>query len=151
MVAGRAAEQHRFGGERRHRQACQCLAADRDEGGVEHAAADLRDDKAAVRIAVRAPTRQPAAWPTPAGAGVRGSLAAAAATAAPQSRAEVIAGYFLGAYAGLSIPVIGLGIADQYAPARDVMLVFVVLAALAIAASTRAVLRHHGDRQGART
>jgi MFS family permease len=50
---------------------------------------------------------------------VRGSLAAAAATAPPPSRAEVIAGYFLGAYAGLSIPVIGLGIADQYAPATS--------------------------------
>jgi MFS family permease len=82
---------------------------------------------------------------------VRGSLGAAAATAPPESRAEVIAGYFLGAYAGLSIPVIGLGIADQYAPARDVMLVFVALAALAIAASTWAVLRHHGDRPGLRS
>jgi MFS family permease len=82
---------------------------------------------------------------------VRGSLVAAAATAPPESRAEVIAGYFLGAYAGLSIPVIGLGVADEYAPARDVMLVFVALAALAIAASTWAVLRHHSDHQGART
>jgi MFS family permease len=81
---------------------------------------------------------------------VRGSLAAAAATAPPQSRAEVIAGYFLGAYAGLSIPVIGLGIADQYAPARDVMLVFVALAAVAIAASSWAVVRHHNDHQGSR-
>ncbi|HEY6790135.1 MAG TPA: MFS transporter [Trebonia sp.] len=82
---------------------------------------------------------------------VRGSLGAAAATAPPESRAEVIAGYFLGAYAGLSIPVLGLGIADQYAPARDVMLVFVALAALAIAASTWAVLRHHDDRPGLRS
>jgi MFS family permease len=81
---------------------------------------------------------------------IRGSLAAAAATAPPQSRAEVIAGYFLGAYAGLSIPVIGLGIADQYAPARDVMLVFVALAAVAIAASSWAVVRHHNDHQGSR-
>ena len=82
---------------------------------------------------------------------VRGSLVAAAATAPPESRAEVIAGYFLGAYAGLSIPVIGLGIASEYAPARDVMLVFVALAAVAIAAATWAVLRRYNDHQDSRT
>jgi MFS family permease len=89
---------------------------------------------------------------TGAGGGLvlRGSLAAAAATAPPQSRAEVIAGYFLGAYAGLSVTVIGLGIASEYGPARDVMLVFVALAAVAIAASNWAVVRHHNDRQGSR-
>ena len=81
---------------------------------------------------------------------VRGSLVAAAGTAPPESRAEVIAGYFLGAYVGLSIPVIGLGIATEYAPARDVMLVFVMAAALSIAAATRAVLRRRDDRPGAR-
>jgi hypothetical protein len=69
----------------------------------------------------------------------KGALVTAAATAPAGSRAEVLAGFFLGAYIGLSIPVVGLGIATMYAPARDVMLVFVVLAAVAIAASVRAV------------
>jgi hypothetical protein len=51
-----------------------------------------------------------------------------------------MAGFFLGAYAGLSVPAVGLGIATQYAPARDVMLVFVGIVAVAIAASVRAVI-----------
>jgi MFS family permease len=70
---------------------------------------------------------------------VKGSLVVAASTAPPQSRAEVLAGFFLGAYVGLSLPVVGLGIATTYSPARDVMLVFAALAAVAIAASVRAV------------
>src|SRR6204780_2222293 len=84
---------------------------------------------------------------TGAGGGLvfRGSLVAAASTAPPESRAEVLAGFFLGAYIGLSAPVIALGVATEYLAARDVMLVFVVLAAIAIAAGARAVL-HHSDR-----
>jgi MFS family permease len=72
---------------------------------------------------------------------VRGSLVAAAGTAPPESRAEVLAGYFLGAYIGLSVPVIALGVATEYVAARDVMLVFVALAIAAIAYSARAVIR----------
>ncbi len=79
----------------------------------------------------------------------RGSLVAAASTAPPGSRAEVLAGFFLGAYVGLSAPVIALGVATEYVPARDVMLVFVVLAAGAIALGTRAVLRRYGDGERA--
>jgi hypothetical protein len=80
---------------------------------------------------------------TGAGGGLvfRGALVAASGTALPQSRAEVIAGFFLGAYVGLSVPVVGLGIATQYAPAREVMLVFVAIVAVAITASVRAVTR----------
>jgi MFS family permease len=105
---------------------------------------------------------------TGAGGGMvfKGSLVVAASTAPPQSRAEVLAGFFLGAYIGLSLPVVGLGIATTYAPARDVMLVFAALAAVAIAWSVRAVIqrstsptaghRHHrridgGPRPGYRT
>jgi MFS family permease len=79
---------------------------------------------------------------TGAGGGLvfRGALAAAGSTAPPESRAEVLSGYFLGAYIGLSLPVVGLGVATQYAPARDVMLVFVVIVAVAVAICTRAVL-----------
>jgi MFS family permease len=80
---------------------------------------------------------------TGAGAGLvfKGALVAAAATAPEGARAEVLAGFFLGAYVGLSIPVVGLGIATMYAPARDVMLVFVVVAAAAITASVRLLVR----------
>jgi MFS family permease len=81
------------------------------------------------------------------GAGMvfKGSLAAVASTAPPGSRAEVLAGFFLGAYIGLSVPVIGLGVATQYVPARDAMLVFAALAALAIAGSVRAVIQRSSD------
>jgi hypothetical protein len=86
---------------------------------------------------------------TGAGAGLvfRGSLVAAASTAPPESRAEVLAGFFLGAYVGLSVPVIALGVATRYVAARDVMLVFVVLAAVAIAGGVRGIL--HRDRRQA--
>lgn len=79
---------------------------------------------------------------TGAGAGMvfKGSLTAAASVAPDGSKAEVLSGFFLGAYVGLSIPVVGLGVATTYAPAKDVMLVFVVLAAVAIAASVRALV-----------
>jgi MFS family permease len=78
---------------------------------------------------------------TGAGAGLvfRGALVAAGATAPPAARAEVLAGFFLGAYVGLSVPVIGLGVATQYVSARAAMLVFVVIVAIATVASTRAV------------
>jgi hypothetical protein len=77
-----------------------------------------------------------------AGLAFRGALVAAGNTAPPESRAEVLAGFFLGGYVGLSVPVIGLGIATSYAPARDVMLVFAALVAVAIALSVRAVIRN---------
>jgi predicted MFS family arabinose efflux permease len=78
---------------------------------------------------------------TGAGAGMvfKSALGVAASLAPAGSSAEVLAGFFLGAYIGLSIPVVGLGIATMYVPARDAMLVFVVLAAIAIAASVRIV------------
>lgn len=70
----------------------------------------------------------------------KGALITAATSAPPESRAEALAGFFLGAYVGLSVPVIGLGVAINYFAARDAMLVFVILAAVAIATSVRAVL-----------
>jgi MFS family permease len=78
---------------------------------------------------------------TGAGGGMvfKGSLLVAASTAPPQSRAEVLSGFFLGAYIGLSLPVVGLGIATTYAPARNVMLVFAAIAAVAIAGSVKMV------------
>src|ERR1700722_18622547 len=81
---------------------------------------------------------------TGAGGGLvfRGSLVAAASSAPAESRAEVLAGFFLGAYIGLSAPVIALGVATRYVAARGGMLGFVGLAGIAIAAGVRAVLHH---------
>jgi MFS family permease len=66
---------------------------------------------------------------TGAGAGLlfRSAMVTAGGAALPEARAEVLAGFFLGAYIGLSVPVIGLGVATLYWPARDVMLVFIAL------------------------
>jgi hypothetical protein len=80
---------------------------------------------------------------TGAGGGLvfRGALAAAGSTAPPQARAEVRAGYFLGAYVGQSVPVVVLGIATKYVAARDVMVVFVALVSAAVIVSVQAVMR----------
>jgi predicted MFS family arabinose efflux permease len=79
-----------------------------------------------------------------AGAGLvfRGALAGATSTAPPRARAEVLAGFFLGAYLGLSLPVVGLGIATQWVPPRQAMIAFVALVSIAVIASVRAVLHH---------
>jgi MFS family permease len=79
---------------------------------------------------------------TGAGSGLvfRAALVSAGSTAPPESRAEVLSGYFLGAYIGLSIPVIGLGIATTVWPALDAMLVFSVLVLLMVVFSVRAVV-----------
>ena len=76
-----------------------------------------------------------------AGSGIsfRGAITAAASTAAPESRAEVLAGFFLGAYVGLSVPVVGLGIATEYAPVRDVIAVFGGLVAVIVLAAVHAI------------
>ena len=71
----------------------------------------------------------------------KGALATAASTAPPGSRAEVLAGFFLGAYVGLSIPVVALGVTTTYVPARDAMLGFELIVAATIAWSVRSVLR----------
>ncbi|WP_248965889.1 MFS transporter [Sphaerisporangium perillae] len=82
---------------------------------------------------------------TGAGSGLafRGALTAAGSTAPPESRAEVLAGFFLGAYIGLSVPVVGLGIGTQYVSARMVMLVFVVIVAIAVVLCSRMVRAQH--------
>jgi MFS family permease len=78
---------------------------------------------------------------TGAGAGLlfRAALTAAVSTAPPDSRAEVLAGYFLGAYVGLSVPVVGLGVATEYAPVRSVIGVFGALVAVTVLAAIHAV------------
>ncbi|GHJ38470.1 MFS transporter [Streptomyces sp. TS71-3] len=82
---------------------------------------------------------------TGAGGGLafRGALTAAGSTAPAASRAEVLAGFFLGAYIGLSVPVVGLGIATQYVSASTVMLGFVVIAAVAVVGCGRVLAAQH--------
>jgi MFS family permease len=74
------------------------------------------------------------------GMSFRGALLAAAGSAPPRARAEVLSGFFLGSYVGLALPAIGLGIATNYWAAKDVMLVFsaivILLVTLAVQAAT---------------
>ncbi|KUJ38030.1 MFS transporter [Streptomyces sp. NPDC093228] len=88
---------------------------------------------------------------TGAGGGLafRGALTAAGATAPPESRAEALAFFFLGAYIGLSVPVVALGIATQYVSARVVMLAFVAIVSVAVALGTRSMLAQSGFEGGA--
>lgn len=75
----------------------------------------------------------------------RAAMVTAASAAPPESRAEALAGFFLGGYIGLSAPIVGLGIAITYWSARDAMLVFVVTAFAAIALSARQVVKAQAD------
>jgi hypothetical protein len=87
---------------------------------------------------------------TGAGSGLlfRGALATATSSAPARARAEVLAAFFLGAYLGLSVPVVGLGVATQWVPPREAMLAFVLFISLGVLAGVRAV-RHHTPTQGA--
>ena len=71
---------------------------------------------------------------------VRASLLAAASP----NRAEVLAGFFLAGYLGLSVPVLGLGVAAQFVAPKVALLGFAALlltGALASAAAPRRALR----------
>lgn len=76
-----------------------------------------------------------------AGLAFRAALVTAALSAPPQARAEVLSGYFLGGYVGLSVPVIGLGLATQHWSARNSVLWFEVLALVIIVAGLIPLLR----------
>ena len=71
----------------------------------------------------------------------RGAMATAGEAAPPESRAEAIAGFFLGAYVGLSVPVVVLGVASNYVSARTLMLVFVLVVAVVTTVAVRSVVK----------
>ncbi|MFI6763053.1 MFS transporter [Micromonospora sp. NPDC050417] len=75
-----------------------------------------------------------------AGALFKGTLGTAVALSAPESRAEALAGLFLAGYLGLSVPVIGIGIALQQVSARLALLGFAVLVTLGVVAVARRLL-----------
>jgi hypothetical protein len=64
----------------------------------------------------------------------------------PRRRAEVLAGFFLAGYLGLSIPVVGLGILGQVIAPKVALLAFALLVLAGIAASARSLPR--GARTG---
>lgn len=78
-----------------------------------------------------------------AGAGLlfKGSLATVVGIAAPEARGEALAGFFLAAYIGLSVPVLGLGVATQYVAGRTALLGFAAVLIVVCAAVSRLLLR----------
>jgi hypothetical protein len=79
------------------------------------------------------------------GAGLlfRGAVGAAGSAAPPLARAEVLAGYFLGSYAGLALPVLALGVATQFVTARAAMLVFGAFVSVTVVGSVRTLIEQH--------
>jgi MFS family permease len=79
------------------------------------------------------------------GAGVgslfKGAIITVAAIAEDDHRAEALAGLFLAAYAGLAVPVIGLGILTQVVAPRVALLIFAGALASGVLAGLRPLLR----------
>jgi MFS family permease len=71
----------------------------------------------------------------------RGAMAHVSESAPVGSHAETLAGFFLSAYVGLSIPVVAVGLASDYMSTRVLMLIFAVVVGLATSASVRLVVR----------
>jgi MFS family permease len=69
------------------------------------------------------------------GAIFRGSLVLAVSAADPAERAGALATYFTAGYVGVSLPVIGLGVALQYVSPRVALLIFAVIVGAGILAA----------------
>jgi hypothetical protein len=75
------------------------------------------------------------------GAIFRGSLTVAISSSDADDRAGVLATFFIAGYAGLSVPVIGLGIALQHLSPRLTLLIFAVAAGLGILGAAPVLIR----------
>jgi MFS family permease len=71
----------------------------------------------------------------------RGAMSTVSEHAPDGSRAEALAGFFLGVYVGLSVPVVALGVASGHASVRSLMLIFVIVVAMATMVSVRSVVQ----------
>jgi len=89
-----------------------------------------------------------------AGAGllVKGGIDTVLDLVAPDARAEGLATFFLAAYVGLSVPIVGLGLATQYVSARVSLLGFAGLLVVGLVVVGRSQLgspqRPHKRRRG---
>ena len=77
-----------------------------------------------------------------AGAGLlfKGGILTASSLAAPDRRAEVLAGFFLAAYVGVSVPVLGLGILSQFIAPNTALLAFAGLLLAGLVTAARSLL-----------
>jgi len=77
------------------------------------------------------------------GAIFRGSLSTVILTSGPDDRAGVLATFFTAGYAGLSVPVIGLGLLLQHLSPRVTLLIFALVVGLGILAAAPILVRQH--------
>ena len=75
------------------------------------------------------------------GAIIRGSLSVVIATASAEDRAGALATYFTAGYIGVSLPVLGLGVALQYLSPRVTLLIFGAVVAVGILAAAPLLVR----------
>lgn len=75
------------------------------------------------------------------GAIIRGSLSVVIATASAEDRAGALATYFTAGYVGVSLPVLGLGVALQYLSPRVTLLIFGTAVAIGILAAAPLLVR----------
>jgi MFS family permease len=77
-----------------------------------------------------------------AGAGLlfKGGIVTVTVVADPERRAEVLAGFFLAGYVGISVPVLGLGLLGQFVEPRIGLLAFAGLLLAGLAVAGRALL-----------
>jgi MFS family permease len=78
-------------------------------------------------------------------AGFKSTLGVVVAVSPPGALAESLATYFLGGYLGLSVPVIGLGLALQYVSTPVALLIFAAAISLALLAATPALLAQQSN------
>ena len=75
------------------------------------------------------------------GAIVRGSLTVVITTAGPDDRAGALATFFIAGYAGVSLPVVGVGLALQHLSPRVTLLIFAVAVTVVILAAAPILVR----------
>jgi MFS family permease len=75
------------------------------------------------------------------GAIIRGTLSVVISTASPSDRAGALATYFTAGYVGISLPVLGAGVALQYLSPRVTLLIFALAVGLGILAAAPLLLR----------
>jgi MFS family permease len=75
------------------------------------------------------------------GAIIRGTLTVVISTASPEDRAGALATYFTAGYVGISLPVLGAGVALEYLSPRVTLLVFAATVGLGIIAAAPFLIR----------
>jgi hypothetical protein len=74
----------------------------------------------------------------------RGTLGSVVAISPSERLGEALAGFFVSGYVGLSVPAIAVGVALQFASARDTLLVFALAVSTGILAASRLLVSGTG-------